>query len=158
MNNPIIFLDYDGVVNTIYWREYPRNPEHPRGIFRADFAHASDGFVNNFQAICWLNETYKKCPYDIVVSSTWRVYDNYIECLYNAGLNKDIKVIGKTPRLDGNRGDEIKQWINDNQFTGKYAILDDDADMGDIIDHLVQCDTNYGYNINEMYKVLEKIM
>lgn len=153
-NKPIIFLDYDGVVNTVYWSHYFRNKSHPRGVFRADFATPSDGFVNNFQAICWLNETYKQIKYDIVVTSTWRMFDNYKECLYNGGLNKEIKILGKTPIINHNRALEIKTWMQENSFNGKYVILDDDNVKG-MSRHLVKCDTFYGYGIKEMHNVIK---
>lgn len=43
---PIIFLDFDGVVNTIYYRFYERDNQYK---FR--YAHSVDNFVNNEQAI-----------------------------------------------------------------------------------------------------------
>ena len=58
MKKPIIFLDFDGVVNTIYYRYYPRQK---REMFH--YANASDGFVNNRQAIEWLNNLYFHCKY-----------------------------------------------------------------------------------------------
>lgn len=155
MQKPIIFLDYDGVVNTIQWRHYDRNPNHPRGEFRADFAMPEDGFVNNFQAICWLNETYLKRPFDIVVTSTWRKANNYKQCLYNGGLHKKIKIIGKTPWLNTYRGKEIQKWIKEHNFKGKFVILDDDADMGKLKNHLVQCNYEHGYGYSEMQQVVQ---
>ncbi len=173
MDKPIIFLDFDGVINTPIWREYNRNKEHPNGIFRCDYAFPEDGFVNNFQAMCWLNELYSKIKYDIVVSSTWRnccgkskhkdVKDRLEldEILYNSGLNKEIKIIGKTPSCEyiqgATRGNEIKKWINDNNFSGKFIILDDDSDMGDLIDNLVKCDTYFGFGIMEFQKAKEML-
>lgn len=104
LDKPIVFLDYDGVVNTFIWREYPRSNK-----FKVDIAHSEDGFVNDFQAICWLNELYNKIPFDIIVTSTWRLFPNYKEVLYNGGLNSKIKVLGKTPQIiNGSRGDEIQ--------------------------------------------------
>lgn len=148
---PIIFLDYDGVVNTIYWREYPR----AQG-FKATFAFPSDGFVNNYQAICWLNELYRKYPFDIVVSSTWRFHSNYKECLYNGGLRSEISILGCTPRGTGCRGDEIKEWIEENNFKGHFIILDDDSDMGDYMDNLVKCDTYNGFTVREYEECIRR--
>lgn len=151
--NPIIFLDYDGVVNNIIWMYYPRDKK-----FKARYGFPSDGFVNNYQAICWLNELYKNFKYDIVVSSTWRFHNNYKYCLYNGGLNKNICILGCTPRIDsGCRGDEIKKWIKDNNFKGKFIILDDDNDMGEYMENLVQCDTLLGFTIKEYEECLYRL-
>lgn len=150
MNDCIIFLDYDGVVNTVYWGIY-------NGQFKADYSHPHMGFVNNYQAICWLNELYKKNPYDIVVTSTWRMSDNYKECLYNGGLNKNIKIIGRTPILHTTRGDEIKAWLITNKYDGRFVIIDDENIIGDLAAYLVKCDPNYGFGIKEMFMTLDKL-
>lgn len=42
----VVFLDYDGVVNTPLWDDQGN----------IDFNHPLDGKVNNYQAIMWLNE------------------------------------------------------------------------------------------------------
>lgn len=65
MKNNIIFLDFDGVVNTIYYRYYKRFKK-----YQMRYATSADKIVNNRQAIQWLNELYDKYPYDIVVTST----------------------------------------------------------------------------------------
>ena len=85
----VIFLDYDGVVNTPIW-----NKEGKCG-----YNFPSDGKVNNYQAIMWLNELCKKTNSKIVISSTWRYCCgdvSYQDCLYNAGLDKKIEIVGCT--------------------------------------------------------------
>ena len=96
----IIFLDYDGVVNTLWFQEVDGEP---------NFNFPDMTQVNNTQAIAWLNKLYREYNYSIVVSSTWRYFNNYKEALYNAGLNKDIIILGSTPRGEFNerRGDEM---------------------------------------------------
>ncbi len=63
MDKFILFLDYDGVVNTPYW---VKKDDEVKCLVNLP----SDGFVNNYQAICWLNELYRKAPFDIVVTSS----------------------------------------------------------------------------------------
>lgn len=71
----IIFLDYDGVVNTLWFDDINGEP---------NFNFPSDDKVNNTQAIAWLNKLCKETGAKIVVTSTWRMSENYKECLYNA--------------------------------------------------------------------------
>ena len=152
MKKPIIFLDFDGVINTIYYRYYPRQK---REMFH--YANASDGFVNNRQAIEWLNNLYFHCKYDIVVTSTWRGYCNYREILYNSGLNRMINILGATPQLNGIRGDEIAQWIIENNEQDRdIIILDDDEDMGVLKNDLIKCDPYLGFTLHEYTKCIEK--
>lgn len=147
MQKPIVFLDYDGVVNTIYWRKYDNQ-------FCVKICSMSDGFVNNFQAICWLNELYQQKKYDIVVISSWKIKKDYDECLYRGGLDADIKILGKTKNLD-NRELEIITWLKDNKYEGQFAIVDDEDTYDILKNHLVLCNSNYGFGVDSMYKTYD---
>ena len=74
----ILFLDYDGVVNTPM---YVPGKDFPRYNFPVD------NKVNNYQACRNVSLLCKHTNSKIVVSSTWRKYTNYKECLYNGGLS-----------------------------------------------------------------------
>ena len=92
---PIIFLDFDGVVNTIYWNR----DENGEWTFNS-FKYGKDRELTNKQAIGWLNELYKKIPYDIVVTSTWRIHRSVEELqdlVTRSGFDRRIKVIDSTP-------------------------------------------------------------
>lgn len=150
-DKPIIFLDYDGVVN---------NPITDSSGNVINFSYLKDGSVNNHRAIFWLNEMYKICQYDIVVSSSWRVFPNYKNCLYNGGLNPEIKVIGATPfdrKKYKNRGEEISSWLAENNFSLRFAIVDDEIITGDLVQYLILCNSDYGFENVVMNKVLKKI-
>lgn len=135
----VVFLDYDGVVNTAMW-----TPDGKHCLF--NYPH--DGSVNNFQAVQWLSEFCQNCEYSIVVSSTWRTAENYQECLINGGLRDGINILGRTPFLSGsNRGAEIKKWIDEHPGVENYVILDDDVFNDFYIlhgEHVVQCDVCVG--------------
>lgn len=149
----IIFLDYDGVVNTLIFDKEGKKPK---------FNFPEDNKVNNFQAICWLNKLCKEQGAKIVVTSTWRKAENYKECLYNGGLDKDIEILGKTDEL-GNRGEEIKKWLKENKDIEDYIIIDDEEySMGNLIDKLVKTDTflgitYYTYNLATLFLNGEEI-
>ena len=151
MDLPIIFLDFDGVVNTIYWKK------DANGICCYNVMKGGHTELNNQQAIGWLNELYAEVPYDIVVTSTWRISMSVEELQYlliKSGFRPEIRVIGKTPVLHKERGIEIQHWIDENQFTGDFVILDDDSDMAHLSNKLVQCDTFIGFTIYEYRKSL----
>ena len=141
----IIFLDYDGVVNTLWFQDVNGNP---------NFNFPSDNKVNNTQAIAWLNKLCRETGAKIVVTSTWRSVRNYKECLYNAGLNKKIEILGKTKNLGIKRGIEIQNWLDTHKKLNieKFVILDDDMDMEHLLDYLVVTDACIGIN----YYVYEK--
>ena len=157
--NRIIFLDYDGVVNNYLWEDYPLTVFGDAG-FKPKYAFPEDGFVNNFQAICWLNKLYEEYPYDIVVTSTWRDSPNYRECLYAGGLSTEIAVIGCVKKGLGNykRDKLIAQWIEENKFDGSFVIIDDESYLYfpdtynfNAEDHLIITNGDIGY-INKDYE------
>jgi len=144
----IVFLDYDGVVNTPMWS--------PDGK-HCKYNLPNDGKVNNFQAVQWVSEFCQKYNYDIVVTSTWRLGDpKYADYLKNAGLRDGIKILGKTPSIRKEphsiRGDEIKAYLKEHPEIKNFLIFDDDSDMGSLIDHLVKCDCFVGFTEREFIK------
>lgn len=140
----VVFLDYDGVVNTPMW-----NADGTR----CSFGFPQDNKVNNFQCVQWVSEFCQKFNYSIVVSSTWRLDDNYKECLINGGLRNGIEILGRTPCLSGeNRGAEIQKYLTDHPEITNFLIFDDDTDMGDLIDRLVECNPNIGFGLTELCK------
>ena len=138
----VIFLDFDGVINTPIWSV-------KNGELSCDYNHPSDGTVNNFQAVQWVSEFCEKYNYHIVVSSTWRIGDfDLAKCLYDSGLRRRIKVIGVTPRLYTSRGDEITEWLELNQHVKNYLIFDDDNDMTKHMHRLVKCNQAVGFTMD----------
>ena len=151
MSKPIIFLDFDGVVETIYWEKAGD------GTWSFNIHKSGREELNNKQAIGWLNELYRKVPYDIVVSSTWRIgmtIDELQTLLINSGFNPDIKVVGVTPVLHRQRGQEIQAWLDTVSFAGKFIIIDDDVDMCHLLPLLVRTDCQLGFTIYDFQKAL----
>lgn len=121
----VIFLDFDGVLVT--------HNSPPRGCDSACVGH--------------LNEIVRRTGANIVVSSTWRMFPNYKDILKKWGVAGSV--IGCTPlpafRDDINlyaaksRGQEILDWISGSPgFNGEFCILDDDPDMGMLINKLIR--------------------
>jgi hypothetical protein len=148
---PVVFLDFDGVVNTIYWGC------DDNGVYRENTFKGGHTYLNNGQAIGWLNELYNTIPYRVVISSTWRMSMSVEELqllLLKSGFRPEIEVIGKTPVLNDLRGKEIQQWIDENNYEGDFIIVDDDNDMCHLMEHLVLCDTFVGFTFHEFKKSL----
>ena len=108
----VIFLDFDGVV-TIPDSHWKLNPDNIKLVKKI------------------VDETNAK----IVVSSSWRHgLDRHFE--YELERNPDNEMViwlrdnvyDITP-LGGNRGSEIKKWLDTHDDIENYVILDDDSDM-----------------------------
>ncbi len=139
----------DGVVNTPMW--------NAEGTC-CSYGFSKEGKVNNFQAVQWVSEACQKFGYDIVVTSTWRLWDNYKECLINGGLRQGIEILGRTPSLRGQpRGAEIKRYIDEHPEILYYVIVDDEADiLPEQRDHFIQTNGDTGFNLSE-FKAFEDI-
>ena len=168
MQHKLIFLDIDGVVNTLMIDTQPfdtRRGHISRDGFYYDLCNSSDKRVSNRQAIMWLNKLCVTTGAQIVISSTWR-YGNTLEemteYLQNSGLLPEINVIGFTPDLRGNinfcRGDEINLYLRENFSQNDkvaFVILDDDSDMADLMGYLVHCDVYHGFGYPEYLEAIQ---
>ena len=148
-NTKILFLDYDGVVNTPMW-----NPDGKRCRYNMP----EDGKVNNFQAVQWVSEFCEKFGFAIVVTSDWRRDSNWLECLVNGGLRETVKVIDKTGE-DKTRGREIDNWLKEHPEVEYYYILDDlDQVMGKQKPHFIQTDPSVGFSMTEFMRLRKKYL
>jgi hypothetical protein len=89
----------------------------------------------------------------IVISSTWRIGQNYISMFETLGhplhshMVPDVDAWG-TDHLGPQRGDEIQRWI-DAHGVDQFVIIDDSSDMGLLVDHLVKCDAYDGIGFRQ---------
>jgi hypothetical protein len=145
----VIFLDIDGVLNnSSCWSTRP--------------------ISNSFAKECVeaFNDIIIETNADIVISSSWRTlfkFDELIDILSSAGVAGNI--IDKTPVVrfsGGRRGDEIVRWLDRaSEEVGfkieRFVILDDDSDMGHLMDHLIQCDPETGLTKDDAQKVIRML-
>lgn len=150
----VVFLDYDGVVNRKMW-------ELVDGKYVFRFGYPEDGKVNDSQAVQWVSEFCEKYGYDIVVTSTWRKYPQWDNCLRTAGLRDNIKILGATSLPAKDRAEEIGDYLNQNPQIESYLIFDDKKSLvendtierenvpSDLASHVVLCKTELGFGEKE---------
>lgn len=115
-SKPIIFLDFDGVLNNI-------------GSMLAF------GTCDKFDPVSvgLMEKLAVECDASVVISSSWRIgakISYLCEVIYeNGGEKLAERIIDKTPVLNTGRGTEIKKWLDDSGHGGAYVIIDDDSDM-----------------------------
>jgi len=137
----VIFLDFDGVVNTPMWNEDGT---------RCRYGMPYDNKVNNFQAVQWVSEFCQKYNYSIVVTSTWRMDKNWKECLINGGLRDGIDILGKTKVLHARRGDEVNLYLSEHPEVTNYLIFDDEDDFDNKQkDRLIKTRDDVGFSEND---------
>lgn len=142
---PVIFLDFDGVLNSL------RSTLAMGGCNRHQFDTVAVNLVARLA---------READANVVVSSAWRIGSNVPELrailsTYSASLA--ARVIGMTPRGLGNRGEEIAQWLaeNPNDHNRSFVIIDDDSDMLESqLPHFVKTSHRDGFGVPEYLKGL----
>lgn len=158
----VIFLDIDGVVNTL--QIYKEPPAHiPKEQLKlvegyyVDICSPSQKRVSNLQAVTILDKICHEFNLKIVISSTWRLghYSETIEALRKAGLSEDIEILGATPNSPTHfRGEEIKTYLDMHKEIDDYIIFDDDDyDLYLLKDHLFKIDTFVGITFKTYIEV-----
>ena len=171
MTDRLLFLDIDGVVNTIMIYTSPQGTPRSticRDGFYFELCNLEDGYVSNKQAVAWLSKLCKEYDLDIVITSTWLIggsVDEIREALYNSGLDRGIQVIsGINTLLHCGRGLDIEHWLDTKGYDPDrtvMVILDDDRDMvglkTDYTKYLIQTDTYVGFTYRDYMKASELI-
>lgn len=121
----IIFLDIDGVMNSFHEQVKPEDK-----IYTGPFWYTEDispKFINK------LNKIIEKTEAQVVISSSWRK-KHTLKVLRKMFDIQGFKgeIIDFTPHLkrdkEGNildRGDEIKNWIDNSEDIDNFVIIDD---------------------------------
>lgn len=150
----ILFLDIDGVLNS-----------HEFWIRCRELGLIPDDQIDP-QAVERLNRLTDATGAKIVVSSTWRlpyVWNKQLAMLVTRLQKVGIKaeIIGMTPdhQKQYGRGGEIQAWMlqarQDGMDIESFAILDDDSDMGNLMDYLVKTTMAYGLQETHVEAVIQ---
>lgn len=135
-----IFIDVDGVFNS-------RSSDWNKPGFTIDRDK-----IANFNSI--LND---KCF--VVLSSSWRNYDDQLKCLVDTGLIFHDML--PKQRLTQSRYSEILGYIEDHKIADNYIVIDDDGSVRNIKDeNLVYTQFNEvdgGLNKSKMNELKEKL-
>lgn len=133
----IIFLDVDGVLNSI---------EHLIEVYNQT-GKPHHGINYPFDEKCMLNlkRLVEETNSALVVTSTWRKYQDEKERLLEELRKYDLEqyVIGYTKDL-GNRVLEIKDYLKSVGTDVHFIILDDAAYMEDLVEYLIATNAYFG--------------
>lgn len=147
--NRIIFLDFDGVINSDCWfRKTVNSLRNPcRDL--------------DPKAVRRVNRIIEATQAQTVVSSAWRQFYSLEELrgiLHKVGFHGEV--IAATPssydpqhlkrswwESDRIRGDEIQAWLDHYKKPCKFVIFDDAEEMGHLDPYLVR--TNFLYGLEE---------
>jgi len=167
----VIFLDIDGVLNTelfinsffaVCKRIKILHPEFdipPQEVMRDDYGQMFCPTACNL--LNWIVESTQA---DIVISSTWR--HSGLSVMQEMWLKRGLpgRIIDVTPirrirgdgdfKLRAERGNEIKEWLQNNPVDA-YCIIDDDNDMlPEQEPYFIQVDAMYGITMRAAEKAI----
>ena len=139
--NKIIFLDIDGVLNSN--KTFAKNHEWNKLFEKVHNGSIEDIVTNkineiDMEKLFMLRDVCRLTGAKIVISSGWRRLWNYPpveEKLVYLGL----PIIGVTPYIAGNRGEEIREYLRKNKVD-EFVILDDEIfrDLNELENYLVK--------------------
>ena len=116
----IIFLDFDGVMDTVYY-------DH---VLSKEGKPGSDKYGVVFDPNCIKNLKHiiDETGADIVVSSSWKYlmsYQDFQEMWEARGLPGFVTDVTPEPANRRKRGDEIDAWLDECRTECQYVIIDD---------------------------------
>jgi len=92
----------------------------------------------------------------VVVSSSWRKggLKQIKLILNNNGIDQN-KIIDITGNERGERGVQVRAWLDRNPEVTNYVCIDDDTDFSGMMDHLVKTNSFVGLTEKDIEKALD---
>lgn len=161
----VIFLDFDGVLNShqsaTFWRNKRDQTKWENDMYRDWPGTLKEYIAMEFCPIALSNveELIRRVPdLKVVVSSTWRIgetIETLKKILSPAKLVADA-VIDITPIFRKRpRGNEIKAWLDIHPEVTDYIIIDDDNDMlPEQMEKFVHTSELHGFDYGSMLQAL----
>jgi hypothetical protein len=122
MTDKFIFLDIDGVL----------------------IDEDNGGFSNN--ALLNLRHIIDETNAEVILSSTWRIYDKTLKVIINELEKYDINLYSTTRRNYqlNNRKDEILEWVTNNCVSPCYWVAIDDSELNLPDNHYLRINPHEG--------------
>ena len=143
MPRKVIFLDIDGVMNSVSLRV-----QDPRGL--VDFLEPG--------CVATLNTIVAATGAVVIISSTWRLTTPFPELLASfAAAGCTAQIVDITPDIDARqRHLEVAAWLAQQaEPPHRFVVIDDDFDMPDFPDRLVRTRKHFGLGARELPAVLQ---
>lgn len=159
-----IFLDFDGVLNSMQFMRSDRFLEATAGLSDAELYLLQYGYMLDSEPIKLVNELVKKTGATVIASTSHRIRYSLEEL--DAMLAKrgaTFQISGKTPRLSPrkfsqniDRGEEIQAFLDElPEKAEAFVILDDLNNMIHLTPHLVLTRDMVGLTTEDAAKALK---
>lgn len=159
----VIFLDFDGVINSAEFMKARHKDRKTKNIERNAERNEKSKFnwyisMIGEEYVARLNQIIEATGAKVVVSSTWRILHDIDELSAFLKAKGFIgEIIDRTPRFGGSpRGEEIAYWLAGNKVD-EFVILDDDSDMCDLMHKLVHTSWQTGLQPEHVAKAIQML-
>ena len=139
--NKIIFLDIDGVLNS--QNTFIDNHEYRKFFVKYMNDEVNDKIIYkmldiDLDKLFMIRDICTLTGAKVVISSTWR-RSRYYPLIEERLTSLGVPIVGVTPFIGNNRGDEIRKYLEDNHVD-EFVILDDDIfkDFNELENYLVK--------------------
>lgn len=145
----VIFLDFDGVLNSIDSNIAARAFSTPKHLRMCEVDNVRLGLLK------WLCEI---TDAKIVISSSWRIGRtvDWFCGFFEARGWVLPPIIDLTPNISGHRGEEVNVFLNGDIHYEKYVIFDDDRDFFEF-QNLIHVKRNSGLTINHIFQAIDML-
>ena len=164
----IIFLDFDGVLNSdIYFNSSSFKTE-TQGMSHAEIMLVAHHVHIDPIAVQRMNRLVEQSGAQVVVSSTWRIEYDIVELnTMLKGRGATFEIVGATPRYHDYievgwgrvatpRGHEIQGYIDSlTEVPESFVILDDIDNMAHLKESLILTDEEFGLTDRDVEKALK---
>lgn len=157
-----IFLDIDGVLITInntnlvvYTFEKIAKKRFP---FNVQWNRVDRRCLKNLQKLVFLTKS------KIILSSTWRLEKTGIDILDNYLKKYGLEIFDITNNINMDRGLEILNWLQNNNFNSKkdnFIIIDDNIEDIEKVfssNRIVKTNRKFGFNGNSLIEACYKLL
>ena len=149
----IIFLDVDGVLNSI---------KSLKTAYKKDSTRPYSDYYYPFDPRCLLNLKHLVEETDsyLVITSTWRKHELGREILLSElkKYNLDTRVIGYTDILNKAREVEIKAYLEKLDEDVNYIILDDSKGFPELGEYLIRTNYEKGLTKTKARRGIKKLL
>lgn len=161
--NRYMFLDFDGVLNSIRTVVADQKVTYALAAKRTMLVSGEIDAGFDLVAVALIHRLATVTNSKIVISSSWRYtfgLEDLRKMFHGHGWqDADELIIGMTPRSDrGHRGTDIKMWLDSHAKTPhEYVIIDDNTDMTDEQkeNHFAKIDDVEGFLFRDYIRCLE---
>lgn len=162
--NKIIFLDIDGVLNS--QKTFIDNHDWEKIFIKIKINSIEDIITRqmldiDLDKVFMLRDICNLTGAKIVISSAWRNF-MYYTLIEEKLISLGLPIVGTTPYIDNNRGEEIRKYLEENKVDN-FIILDDEIfrDFYELENHLVKTsfyEDGLNYDaVEEAVRVLRRV-